>query len=636
MGKEGVKRKLFSTDRVMKKLWFCLEHDAISNNGHAVSTRYRELLTADRMQEFRERQWPPLRQLDVYTAKWHIQLANLFKRYRFSSDVYTDDELGDMAIEKLMADQERLGVPPVVGQSLYLVLQEARKIVTKILGDYDLGEHVESCEFGMRSNRHVPLSKSHLCDKVGTLSGTKQQNIWFHKNVMEGDEILSSAHRKSAARRLKLKRVRKDTIYTQIRALRLAKVPKKWDALRTMMPDSVVGGFISNGLGRMMEKRLKKGADIDLSVQQVRHRKWARSASRTRKLVTADVRSASDSYVWWLLRRLLPSKWYNVVKLCGYRYLYLEDSTGQCHRCNLQSAMSMGLGHTFPLQTLLFYSLLTAVQNLTEQKGRISVFGDDLIYPRTIHRYVEKILPSLGFILNTEKTFVNSFFRESCGGDYLHGVDVRPFQPEGQTSELTRKRYEAFCYKLINGLRERWDECEINTALQMLYREVLRVNHEILAVPSSFPAHAGVLCGMKTTKAEIGIFPWAYPQWDVDLQCSKVKFLSQEPDYSYRVLEEDIYYWSKLRPTNYPVVELPWTLANIPSLQMERVRDALLPWGRLPELTQLRLIASQEKMRSEFTGRRYRVMVAMLPAKNKTNLKISWSASPTIPPAKPR
>jgi hypothetical protein len=109
-----------------------------------------------------------------------------------------------------------------------------------------------------------------------------------------------------------------------------------------------------------------------------------------------------------------------------------------------------------------------------------------------MHECVVFFFQQLRLLVNEEKTFVVSPFRESCGGDYHRGIDVRPFQPEGQSGQLTRAPYLAFIYKTINGLKERWDDSEISITLHWLKREILRLTDSIFQVPYGYPAYSGI------------------------------------------------------------------------------------------------------------------------------------------------
>jgi len=97
----------------------------------------------------------------------------------------------------------------------------------------------------------------------------------------------------------------------------------------------------------------------------------------------------------------------------------------------------MGNGFTFELETAVFLSIILAVRNLravreplealVEPGKDVYVYGDDLIIPTDYAQDVISALTYCGFSINKEKSFTEGHFRESCGGDYFKGVDVRPY-----------------------------------------------------------------------------------------------------------------------------------------------------------------------------------------------------------------
>jgi len=90
----------------------------------------------------------------------------------------------------------------------------------------------------------------------------------------------------------------------------------------------------------------------------------------------------------------------------------------------------MGNGFTFPIQTVIFASILRAVSRVflpgIQARSHLAVFGDDLICSREIYRQVDRYLRLFGFRPNARKTFHEGGFRESCGTDWLYGQPVRP------------------------------------------------------------------------------------------------------------------------------------------------------------------------------------------------------------------
>lgn len=95
---------------------------------------------------------------------------------------------------------------------------------------------------------------------------------------------------------------------------------------------------------------------------------------------------------------------------------------------------SMGNAFTFPLQTLLFSSLVYGVYRALgipferpyrQSLGNFAVFGDDIIIVRKAYNLVSRMLSLCGFSVNVNKSFNEGFFRESCGGDFWCGHNVR-------------------------------------------------------------------------------------------------------------------------------------------------------------------------------------------------------------------
>jgi hypothetical protein len=100
----------------------------------------------------------------------------------------------------------------------------------------------------------------------------------------------------------------------------------------------------------------------------------------------------------------------------------------------LHMVSSMGNAYTFPLQTLLFSSLVYGVYralsiNLErpyrQSLGNFAVFGDDIIVVRKAYNLVCRMLSICGFSVNVDKSFNEGYFRESCGRDYWCGDNVR-------------------------------------------------------------------------------------------------------------------------------------------------------------------------------------------------------------------
>jgi hypothetical protein len=136
---------------------------------------------------------------------------------------------------------------------------------------------------------------------------------------------------------------------------------------------------------------------------------------------TLDLSSASDSVSTEILRWLLPPAWYQFFDSSRSPVCKID---GVDHTLNKFS--SMGNGNTFPLECLVFASLVRACRKHAGDKQPYAVYGDDIIVSHRCVPLLTEALTFSGFKLNQEKSFVIGRFRESCGRDYLDGHPVRP------------------------------------------------------------------------------------------------------------------------------------------------------------------------------------------------------------------
>lgn len=210
-----------------------------------------------------------------------------------------------------------------------------------------------------------------------------------------------------------------DTVTTtvEIHHGKLVTVPKSWKTDRTVMIEPGLNSFFQLGAGRLIAARLKrKGVDV---TNQEKNKLLAREASLTGALATLDLSSASDSISVELVRHLLPTDWYDLLS-CLRTSMCEYEGEG----FPLEKFSSMGNGFTFPLETLIFWALVSSLPGCSKVT---SVYGDDIIIPVEAVPQALLVLRSAGFTVNMEKSFWTGHFRESCGGDYFWGFDIRPF-----------------------------------------------------------------------------------------------------------------------------------------------------------------------------------------------------------------
>lgn len=551
MKKKLAVAKTFNTDSLMKTTWSCLARDFQSFETDPEIQAAAEVVADTR--SFRRFSWSPRMSEGVHRFKQKYQLETLFKRYTFADDLLTAEERERATFDKFMEHQLSMSSGRPHSVVAHRVLQRARKIIRGILGKYSEEEMFAYVQYGKRAASGVPAKHAYLDVKMGNSSCSVSQSRVFGRylktdavfadyyslylsEVMCNDFFPESMHRTAYRQGNDLPPFWFGSNDGFVDTLAMTNVPKSYKIDRGIVPTTVIGTLFTGAIGRYIREKCKM--IFDIRKLQTKHRIWAKRYSETKKYVTADLSNASNSFPAWIINALVPRDWYHALselRIPNYSY---KDQTyfGM-------SYMMMGIGYTFDLETLLFYAIVKAVEELLELPSRrISVYGDDLIYHRDLHRHLVYVLDKLGFTINEDKTFVWEPFRESCGGDYYRGIDVRPFQPEGQYKELRRSQYVPLVYKTINGLLARWLPEEIPITLNFLYKEVLRIDKHLLCVPPDSPAHAGI----KSLDKMPWYVPVCSPRWFADQQrwVYPAYELVREDRF---VLSEFAYYWDKLR-----------------------------------------------------------------------------------------
>lgn len=287
--------------------------------------------------------------------------------------------------------------------------------------------------------------------------------------------------------------------YVEVKGSRLSFVPKNSEISRTICTEPLLNMLFQKGLGSLFESELKRRFSINLSLQPDKNRELARIGSESGALGTIDLSSASDSISLNLLRQICPP--YVLSWMMETRSSSVTLPKGESLKLHMVS--SMGNAFTFPLQTILFSSVVFGVYRALGIKlvrpldesvypsfrkgcGNYAVFGDDIIVRREAYDLVVNLLTRIGFSVNTDKSFNSGPFRESCGADFWRGYNVRGVYCQSITSQQD-------VYSLINRLN------------------VWSANHAVL-----LPETIGYL------KSLVGFLPT--PPWESDVSGIKVPY----------------------------------------------------------------------------------------------------------------
>lgn len=248
-----------------------------------------------------------------------------------------------------------------------------------------------------------------------------------------------------------------------MRGNRFTTVPKDAKTDRGICIEPLGNLWVQLGIGGYLKRRLaavglKVGRNTPPSdpIQQLLvapssdgqsfHRRAAREGSLSGKWGTIDLSNASDTVAFELVRWVLPPDWFDLLCAARSPFSHVE---GRWHK--LEKFSSMGNGFTFELETLLFSAILASATGLKVGET-VFVYGDDILIPSEYGDLAMAVLRAVGFTPNSRKSFHTGPFRESCGGDYFAGVDVRSVYADGDFS--TPGEWIA----LHNNLRARWGQ----------------------------------------------------------------------------------------------------------------------------------------------------------------------------------
>jgi hypothetical protein len=220
--------------------------------------------------------------------------------------------------------------------------------------------------------------------------------------------------------------------------VRVISVPKTLKTPRIIAIEPVYMQYMQQAiLGSVMNHFHQNKLLVDLIGfrDQEPNKAMAREGSRTGALATLDLSEASDRVSNQLVRELLADHPHLGEAVDATRSRKADVPGHGVQR--LAKFASMGSALCFPMEAFVFTTIifLSIAEELKQPvtrsfirrfRGRVRVYGDDIVVPVEFATCVSKRLETFGFRVNTHKSFMEGNFRESCGGDYFMGEDVTP------------------------------------------------------------------------------------------------------------------------------------------------------------------------------------------------------------------
>lgn len=207
-------------------------------------------------------------------------------------------------------------------------------------------------------------------------------------------------------------------------------VPKSYKTFRTISMEPSTLQYFQQGVWRTIERQVQHSWYLRNHIgfrEQERNQRLAKLGSIGRNYATLDLSSASDSVSYSLVKQLFSGTWMlRYLVACRSKRTWLPDGS----IIALKKFAPMGSALCFPVETIIFAAICEQVTRNHRVSGDYSVFGDDIIVPTQCVEMTIRILQSLGFRVNHEKSYFSQqcWFRESCGAEYCDGFDVTPMR----------------------------------------------------------------------------------------------------------------------------------------------------------------------------------------------------------------
>lgn len=313
------------------------------------------------------------------------------------------------------------------------VIHTAQRKITRVLGDVPSLDQLK-LSFGPGANTTVKATASSARWKLNAQPACSPNCVGAIEPLLRALPHYAAEHRSPTSGLLRQLEDHCDnfTVPVQITHGKLQFVPKNAKTFRSIVVEPVLNSIAQKGIGCYIKDCLRS-IGIDIATQSERNKKLAQRGSFDGSLATIDLSAASDTISYEVVSELLPLDWF-----CFLRTFRTGTVLYDGNEINLQKFSSMGNAFTFELETLIFWAIACACAELSDENtSDVCAFGDDIIIPTGATPLLFEALSFLGFTVNSEKSYWDGPFRESCGGDYVKGIDIRPFYMKDRVSGRT-------------------------------------------------------------------------------------------------------------------------------------------------------------------------------------------------------
>jgi len=220
--------------------------------------------------------------------------------------------------------------------------------------------------------------------------------------------------------------------------VRVVLVPKTMKTPRVISIEPAAMQWAQQGLMRWFYENMPKSPFLKRTIRfssQDANKEAAREGSISGFNTTIDLSEASDrvsSALVWRAFRTHPLLRQSIFDCRSTR----ASVPGIPGTVKLRKFASMGSALCFPIEALIFTIIIAASRiqsigcrpdaaSVRKVLSDVLVYGDDIIVPVDCALSVMDWLEAFGLKVNRSKTYSGRNFRESCGGEYFRGHDVK-------------------------------------------------------------------------------------------------------------------------------------------------------------------------------------------------------------------
>jgi hypothetical protein len=440
----------------------------------------------------------------MYAASFRqVWLDSFSKKYILPAD---KEKLRNNAIAKFLSVNDEMSKYSIISSDdlnplLRNIVTIARAICTTVLGEViDMEDIFRGCKNSSGASVGVSYKDTSIEAKVSfPITVTESAYPHYMAYLRYDKEYLRAI--------VDLNQNSENPFLKFVGGSKAATVPKTSETDRFIAVEPTANMFIQQGVANAMHRKMLLECGLSLKRDPERHRRLAYYGSISNNLCTIDFSSMSDRVSIGVVHLLLPKQWAALLMDIRSPQTLIGSSWVTNHMIS-----SMGNATTFPLETLILWALAIAthlyndghtiadLRDLRKWWSYCSVFGDDVIMLTRDAPLFLNVCQGLGFVPNLDKTFYkDEFFRESCGGDFLHGRDVRPLFLKAFPSPRSRIACEAHLYTLINRTISKYIQyfgplsyVYDKSLLRYLFRCLSSCTDSVKFVPEYFPEDSGI------------------------------------------------------------------------------------------------------------------------------------------------